>query len=83
MKRISIIITSVILCVTMLILAPAQVAASAAESAKKTYISEVKVGMGETSDEAAKELLAEGFTILTDDSGNMPTSTRTQAQKAS
>jgi len=69
MKRISIIITSVILCVTMLILAPAQVAASAAESAKKTYISEVKVGMGETSDEAAKELLAEGFTILTDDSG--------------
>ena len=69
MKRISIIITSVILCVTMLILGPAQVAASAAESAKKTYISEVKVGMGETSDEAAKELLAEGFTILTDDSG--------------
>ena len=69
MKRISIIITSVILCVTMLILAPAQVAASAAESAKKTYISEVKVGMGETSEEAAKELLAEGFTILTDDSG--------------
>ena len=69
MKRISIIITSVILCVTMLILAPAQVAASAAESAKKTYISEVKVGMGKTSEEAAKELLAEGFTILTDDSG--------------
>ena len=69
MKRISIIITSVILCVTMLILAPAQVAASAAESEKKTYISEVKVGMGETSEEAAKELLTEGFTILTDSSG--------------
>ena len=69
MKRISIIITSVILCVTMLILGPAQVAASAAESAKKTYISEVKVGMGKTSEEAAKELLTEGFTILTDDSG--------------
>ena len=69
MKKITTVITSVILCVTMLILGPAQVAASAAESAKKTYISEVKVGMGETSDEAAKELLAEGFTILTDDSG--------------
>ncbi len=69
MKRISIIITSVILCVTMLILGPVQVAASAAENEKKTYISEVKVGMGVTSEEAAKELLAGGFTILTDDSG--------------
>ena len=69
MKRITTVITSVILCVTMLILGPAQVAASAAESAKKTYISEVKVGMGVKSEEAAKELLAEGFTILTDDSG--------------
>ena len=69
MKKITTVITSVILCVTMLILGPAQVAASAAESAKKTYISEVKVGMGVKSEEAAKELLAEGFTILTDDSG--------------
>ncbi len=36
MKKITTVITSVILCVTMLILGPAQVAASAAESAKKT-----------------------------------------------
>ena len=69
MNRITTIITSVILCVTMLLLGPAQVAASAAENEKKTYISEVKVGMGVKSEEAAKELLAEGFTILTDDSG--------------
>ena len=69
MNRITTIITSVILCVTMLLLGPAQVAASAAENEKKTYISEVKVGMGETSEEASKELLAEGFTILTDSSG--------------
>ncbi|MBO6108713.1 MAG: hypothetical protein J6P16_04840, partial [Eubacterium sp.] len=33
------------------------------------YISEVRVGMGETEEEAKKELEAEGFTILTDESG--------------
>ena len=69
MNRIITITISILLCLTMTFLTPAQVAASAAESEKKTYISEVKVGMGETSEEAAKELLAEGFTILTDDSG--------------
>ena len=69
MKKLLTIITSALLCMTMLVLSPAQVAASAANSGKK-YISEVKVGMGESSDEASKELLDEGYTILTDDKGN-------------
>ena len=68
MKKILTMLTSFLLCVTMLTLLPAQVVASAAENEKK-YVSEVKVGMGVTSEEAAKELLAEGFTILTDDKG--------------
>ena len=68
MKRIITMLTSAILCMTMLVLGPTQVVASAADGGKK-YISEVKVGMGETSDQAAKELKAEGFTILTDDKG--------------
>ena len=34
------------------------------------YISEFKVGMGETADEAKKELENEGYTILKDDDGN-------------
>ncbi len=69
MKKLLTIITSALLCVTMLVLSPAQVAASAADSGKK-YISEVKVGMGETSEGASKELLEEGYTILADDKGN-------------
>ena len=69
MKRLLTIITSMLLCMTMLVLSPAQVAASAADSGKK-YISEVKVGMGKTSEEASKELLEEGYTILADDKGN-------------
>ncbi len=54
---------------TMLVLGPTQVIASAAGNEQK-YISEVKIGMGETSDQASKELLADGYTILKDDSGN-------------
>ncbi|MEE3429154.1 MAG: hypothetical protein VZQ55_09355, partial [Ruminococcus sp.] len=69
MKKILMALTSVILCMTMLIGAPAQLVASAADGGKK-YISEVKVGMGETSDEASKELKSGGYTILTDDKGN-------------
>ena len=69
MKKLLTIITSALLCVTMLVLSPAQVAASAANSGKK-YISEVKVGMGETSEQASKELLEEGYTIFADDKGN-------------
>ncbi|MBQ7744107.1 MAG: hypothetical protein IJT85_00860, partial [Ruminococcus sp.] len=53
----------------MLIIAPTQIVASAAENEQK-YISEVKVGMGVTSDQASKELLDEGYTILKDDNGN-------------
>ena len=70
MKKLLTAITSAVLCMTMLILAPTQVVASAAENEQKKYISEVKVGMGETSDQASKELLAEGYTILKDDNGN-------------
>ena len=55
---------------TMLILSPAQLVASAADNNGKKYISEVKVGMGVTSEQASKELLDEGYTILKDDSGN-------------
>ncbi len=68
MKKLLMALTSVILCMTMLIGAPAQLVASAAGG--KKYISEVKVGMGETSDEASKELKSGGYTILTDDKGN-------------
>ena len=51
---------------TMLVIGPAQVVASAADNNEKKYISEVKVGMGETSEQASKELLDEGYTILKD-----------------
>ena len=64
------IFTSALLSMTMLILSPMQIVASAAENEQNKYISEVKVGMGETSEQASKELLAEGYTILKDDSGN-------------
>ena len=70
MKKLLTAITSAVLCMTMLILAPTQVVASAADNTEKKYISEVKVGMGETSDQASKELLAEGYTILKDNDGN-------------
>lgn len=70
MKKLLMIFTSALLCMTMLVLGPMQVVASAADGAGKKYISEVKVGMGLTSDQASKELLNEGFTILKDDSGN-------------
>ena len=75
MKKILTILTSVMLCMTMLTVLPAQVIASAAENETKAaenakkYVSEVKVGMGKTADEAAKELLAEGYTILSDGKG--------------
>ena len=68
MKKTLMIVTALVLCITLLIM-PLQVAA-AAEEKKTVYISEVRVGMGETSEEAAKELLAEGFTILTDSDGS-------------
>ena len=70
MKKLLTAITSAVLCMTMLILAPTQIVASAADNTEKKYISEVKVGMGVTSDQASKELLDEGYTILKDDSGN-------------
>ena len=70
MKKLLTAVTAALLCMTLLVIGPAQMIASAAESDEKKYISEVKVGMGETSDEASKELLDEGYTILKDDSGN-------------
>ncbi len=70
MKKLLTAITSAVLCMTMLIIAPTQIVASAADNTEKKYISEVKVGMGVTSDQASKELLDEGYTILKDDNGN-------------
>ena len=69
MKRLIMIFTSALLCMTMLVIGPAQVLASAADSNEQKYISEVKIGMGETSEQASKELLEEGYTILKDDGG--------------
>ena len=69
MKRLLMIFTSALLCMTMLVIGPAQVVASAADNNEKKYISEVKIGMGETSEQASKELLEEGYTILKDDKG--------------
>ncbi|MBQ1453016.1 MAG: hypothetical protein IIZ23_03515, partial [Ruminococcus sp.] len=66
MKRLLMIFTSALLCMTMLIIGPAQVLASAADNNEQKYISEVKIGMGETSEQASKELLEEGYTILKD-----------------
>jgi hypothetical protein len=70
MRKLLTVITSVILCMTMLVIGPAQLVASAAASDKPEYISEIKVGMGQTSDEAVKELLEEGYTILTKEDGS-------------
>ncbi len=70
MKKLFTAITSAVLCMTMLILAPTQIVASAADNTEKKYISEVKIGMGVTSDQASKELLDEGYTILKDDNGD-------------
>ena len=70
MKKSATIFTSMLLCLTMLIVYPTQLVASAADNSGKKYISEVKVGMGETSEQASKELIDEGYTILADDKGS-------------
>ena len=72
MKKLRTILTSALLCAAMAVMAPAQTIASAEESKEDAvlYVSEVKIGMGETSEEATKELLAEGYTILTKDDGS-------------
>ena len=46
MKKSATIFTSMLLCLTMLIVYPTQLVASAADNSGKKYISEVKVGMG-------------------------------------
>lgn len=70
MKKKFIVLTALILCISVL-LVPMQVMAAPAEKATQPlYISEVKVGMGRTSKEAAKELLEEGFTIIKGNDGN-------------
>ena len=70
MKKSVTIFTSMLLCLTMLIVYPTQLVASAADNSGKKYISEVKVGMGETSEQASKELIDEGYTILADGKGS-------------
>lgn len=45
--------------------------AKAAESTSGgKYITDVRIGMGETADEAKNELEKDGYTILKDDAGN-------------
>ena len=70
MKKLLMAITSAVLSMTMLVLAPAQVLASTQDDEEDRYISEVKIGMGVTSEQAAKELLDEGYSILKDENGN-------------
>ena len=64
MKKTLKIVTALILCISLLMIPMQVMAAPEEKTTKPLYISEVKVGMGETSEEAAKELLAEGFTII-------------------
>ena len=71
MKKLLMAITSAVLSMTMLVLAPAQVIASTQDDEEDRYISEVKIGMGVTSEQAAKELLDEGYSILKDENGNL------------
>jgi len=63
------IITALILCISLFMIPMQVMAAPEAKVTKPLYISEVKVGMGSTSEEAAKELLEEGFTIINGDDG--------------
>ena len=69
MKKTLMTVIALILCISLLIV-PVQVAAAPQDENKTVYISEVKVGMGETSEEASKELLAEGYTILKESDGS-------------
>ena len=68
MKKVMMTLIALVLCIAMAALAPAQVMA-AANNNKTLYVGEIKVGMGKTSEEAAAELLAEGYTILCDANG--------------
>ena len=72
MKKLLTIITSALLCITMLVLSPAQVIASAEGSGKK-YISEVKVGKPQRS------FLKRATPSSPTTRATMPTSTRTPA----
>jgi uncharacterized protein YoxC len=66
-------VTAGVLTMVMLSLSPlVDMMPKSADTAKAAtlYISEVKVGMGETANEAGKELEEEGYTILKDSSGN-------------
>ncbi len=69
MKKTLKVITALILCISLLMIPMQVMAAPEEKTTKPLYISEVKVGMGETSEEAAKELLDEGFTIIKGDDG--------------
>lgn len=75
MKKITKRMLAVILAVVMAAIVPltqaTQAEASDGTTGKARYISEVRIGMGETEDEAKKELEADGYTILKDSSGNL------------
>ena len=67
-KSILVLIVSVMMAVIMAAMPPVQVAA---EQVQETgdYISEIKIGVGKTANEAANSL--DGYTILTNDDGNV------------
>ena len=75
MKRITKRILASFLAVLMSAIVPlvnaAPVEAAKEKTGKANYISEVRIGMGETEEEARKELDAVGYTILKDVSGNL------------
>ena len=74
MKRVTKRVISTIMSAVLLVVAPlvnVTPAAVAASEKKVLYIKEFRVGMGETEAEAKKELEADGYTIMKDDSGKL------------
>ena len=66
MKKRTMSIIAVILVMAMALADPLRVLADS----QPVYLSDVKVGMGKSSGDAEKDLISEGYTIVTDDKGN-------------
>ena len=64
LKRIRRAFTALLLCLTMAVLPTGKAFAASKSNVKGKYISDIKVGMGETDIDAGRELLQEGYTIL-------------------
>ena len=69
MRKLRRTVLSILLCLTMAVLPAGKAMASSTNTNQQLYISEIKIGMGETALEAADELLSEGYTILLDENG--------------